>query len=77
MQRGVISEQILFIVDEVPVIENPILTRFLAESRKYHLSCILSGQYFSQISESLKRAIFARMLFIIISFEYHRWMPLL
>lgn len=62
IQRGAISEQILFIVDEVPVIENPILTRFLAESRKYHLSCILSGQYFSQISESLKRAIFANVV---------------
>ena len=61
MQRKVISQHILFIVDEVAVIECPILTRFLSESRKYHVSCILAGQYFSQISLSLKNAILANV----------------
>jgi hypothetical protein len=47
------------IVDEVAVLENPILQRFLSEARKYNLSLILAGQYFDQISNPLKKSIFA------------------
>ncbi len=53
---------IIFIVDEVAVVENPILCRFLSEARKYNLSLIIAGQYFSQISEKLKSAIFANVV---------------
>ena len=56
------DSHILFIVDEVAVVENPILSRFLAEARKYNLSLFLAGQYFSQISESLKNAVFANIV---------------
>lgn len=56
------DSHILFVVDEVAVIENPILLRFLAEARKYNLSLILAGQYFSQVSSSLKSAIFANIV---------------
>lgn len=56
------SSQIIFIVDEVSVVENPILLRFLAEARKYGLSLILIGQYFNQISKELQDAIFANVL---------------
>lgn len=56
-----IFEHLIFIIDEVAVIENPILARFLAELRKFNTSLILSGQYFSQISSELKNAIFANV----------------
>ena len=60
--RREINEHIIFIVDEVSVVENPILSRFLSEARKYNLSLVLAGQYFSQISESLKESIFANVV---------------
>ena len=62
MQRKSFEEHIIFIIDEIAVIEHPILKRFLAESRKYNVSVILSGQYFSQISEELKQAIFSNVV---------------
>ena len=42
MQRKSIEEHILFVIDEVAIVQNPILKRFLSESRKYNLSLILS-----------------------------------
>lgn len=62
VQRSEINEHIIFIVDEVAVVENPILSRFLSEARKYNLSLVLAGQYFNQISESLKNSIFANVV---------------
>lgn len=62
IQSYTINEHIIFVVDEVSVIENPILARFLSEARKYNLSLILAGQYFSQISEQLRNAIFANIV---------------
>lgn len=61
-EERIIDEHIIFIVDEVAVIENPILARYLAEMRKFNVSVILSGQYFSQISNNLKEAILANTL---------------
>lgn len=55
------EEHIILVVDEVALIENPILSRFLAEARKYNLSLILIQQYFTQISENLRNAIFANV----------------
>lgn len=55
------AEHYIIIVDEVAVVENPILTRFLSELRKYHASVILAGQYFDQISPELRAAIFANV----------------
>lgn len=60
--RYEINEHIIFVVDEVAVVENPILSKFLSEARKYNLSLILAGQYFSQISENLKDSIFANVI---------------
>ncbi len=62
IQNHSFNEHIIFIVDEVAVIENPILCRFLAEARKYNLSLILAGQYFNQITDKLKNAIFANVI---------------
>ena len=56
------DEHIIFIIDEVAVVENEILHRFLSEARKYNLSLVLSQQYFNQISEGLQKAIFANVL---------------
>lgn len=56
------NEHIIFIIDEVSVVENPILCRFLSEARKYNLSLILAGQYFNQISDDLKNSIFANVV---------------
>lgn len=56
------EEHIIFIIDEVAVVENPILCRFLSEARKYNLSLILAGQYFNQITPELKDSIFANVI---------------
>lgn len=62
IQSHQINEHIIFVIDEVAVVENPILCRFLSEARKYNLSLILAGQYFNQISDKLKEAIFANII---------------
>ncbi|HIS17624.1 MAG TPA: ATP-binding protein [Candidatus Coprovivens excrementavium] len=62
VQKHSFKEHLIFIIDEVAIIENPILCRFLSETRKYNLSLILAGQYFNQISSSLKDAIFANVI---------------
>lgn len=62
VQANSFEEHIIFVIDEVAVVENPILRRFLSEARKYNLSLILAQQYFSQISEELQKAIFANVL---------------
>lgn len=60
--RHEINEHIIFIIDEVAVVESSILSRYLSEARKYNLSLILAGQYFNQISSQLKNAIFANVI---------------
>ena len=62
IQSYTYDEHIIFIIDEVALLENPILSRFLSESRKYNLSLILAQQYFNQISETLQKAIFSNMI---------------
>lgn len=62
LQNYTFDRHIIFIIDEVAVVENPILIKFLSEARKYSCSCILAGQYFNQISPSLKESIFANVM---------------
>ena len=62
VQRREIDEHIIFIIDEVSVVENQLLSRYLSEARKYNLSLILVGQYFNQISDKLKNSIFANVV---------------
>lgn len=54
-----LPQHLLIIIDEVSVVENPIIACFLSELRKYNTSVILAGQYFDQISPDLRSAIFA------------------
>lgn len=53
------SHHLIVVIDEISILENPILNRFLSELRKYHVSVILIGQYFGQVSQSLRAAILA------------------
>lgn len=62
VQEKIVDEHIILVVDEVSIIENPILCRFLSEARKYNLSLILCQQYFDQISEKLQKAIFTNVV---------------
>lgn len=62
IQKRCFNEHIIFIIDEVAVVENPILCRFLSEARKYNLSLILAGQYFNQITEELRSSIFSNVV---------------
>lgn len=58
-QKSLIDQHLIVVIDEVATIENPILSRFLSELRKYKTSVVLAGQYFGQFSEELRSAIFA------------------
>lgn len=58
-QKNLIDQHLIVVIDEVAIVENPILSRFLSELRKYKTSVILAGQYFSQFSPDLRSAIFA------------------
>lgn len=62
VQAHTFSEHIILIIDEVSIIESPIINRFLSEARKYNLSLFLAGQYFEQISEGLRKAIFTNVV---------------
>ena len=62
VQAHSFNEHIILVIDEVAVIENPIINRFLSEARKYNLSLILAGQYFDQISDNLQKAIFTNVV---------------
>lgn len=61
IQSHSFKEHIIFIIDEVAVVENNILARYLSEARKYNLSLVLASQYFNQISSNLRNAIFANV----------------
>lgn len=56
-----VNQKVIVIIDEIALIENPILPRFLSELRKYNVFAILAGQYFNQVSTELKNAIFANV----------------
>ena len=57
-----IGKKLLLVVDEVSLLENPIMERILAEARKFDISLILTEQYFGQISKKLQDSIFANVI---------------
>lgn len=59
MNQRAFSEHLIIMIDEVAVVETPILTRFLSEARKFNVSLILAGQYYAQISPELIKGISA------------------
>ncbi len=62
VQQKEFNEHLILIIDEVAIVENPILRNLLSEARKYNLSVILAQQYFGQISKELKEAIFSNVM---------------
>lgn len=58
-QNHASNQHLFVIIDEVAIVENPILMRFLSEMRKYNVSVILAGQYFGQITTELRASILA------------------
>lgn len=62
VQSYTYTESIIFILDEIAVIENPIVCRFLSEARKYGVSTFIAGQYLNQVSKEVKDAIFANVV---------------
>ena len=61
MNQRIFSEHLIIVIDEVAVVETPILVRFLSEARKFNVSLILAGQYYAQISPELIKSISANM----------------
>lgn len=61
-QSGSINQQIILVIDEVAVVENPILVRLLSEARKYNLAVVLVGQYFNQFSVGLQNSVFTNVV---------------
>lgn len=62
IQNKKFDEHLILIIDEVVVVENPMIERLLSEARKYGLSLVLAGQYFNQISPDLQNAIFSNVV---------------
>lgn len=61
MNQRAFSEHLIIVIDEVAVIETPILVRFLSEARKFNVSLVLAGQYYAQISPALIKSISANV----------------
>ena len=57
-----INKKLILVVDEVSLLENPIMERILSEARKFDIALILTEQYFGQISKKLQDAIFANVI---------------
>lgn len=60
-QSRAFNQKVILIIDEVSVIQNPALAQILAEARKFNLFVFLTQQYFGQIEDDLKAAIFANV----------------
>ena len=57
-----IGKKLILVVDEVSLLENPIMERILSEARKFDIALILTEQYFGQISKKLQDSIFANVI---------------
>ncbi len=60
-QSRAFNQKVIMIIDEVSVVQTPALASILAEARKYNLYVFLTQQYFGQIQDDLKAAIFANV----------------
>ncbi len=61
MHQRAFAEHLVIVIDEVSVIETPILVRFLSEARKFNISLVLAGQYYAQISPELDKSVSANV----------------
>lgn len=62
IEQYTFDEHLIFIIDEIALVENPLISKFLSEARKYNLSLIIAGQYLDQISKEIKNSIFANVV---------------
>ena len=62
VQKKSFDKHIIFIIDEFAIIQNPILSKLLSESRKYNLSLFLVEQYLSQVSEDIQNSIYSNVV---------------
>lgn len=60
-QANVLGKRIVLIVDEVSVVQSPILQSILSEARKFGLNIILSQQYLGQVDPEIRSAMFANI----------------
>lgn len=60
-QARMLNENIILVIDEVSVVQNPGIAQILAEARKFNLSVVLTQQYFGQVDKDLRDAIFANV----------------
>lgn len=62
IEQYTFKEHLIFIIDEIALVENPLISKFLSEARKYNLSLMIAGQYLDQISKEIKNSIFANVI---------------
>ena len=60
-QARAFNQKVIMIIDEISIVQNPAIAAMLAEARKYNLFIFLTQQYFGQIDDSLRDAIFANV----------------
>ncbi len=60
-QSRVIGKKLIFIVDEVSVVQNKALSSILSEARKFDLSLFLTQQYLGQVEDDLLKSIIANV----------------
>ncbi len=56
-QSGKLKKKILFLIDEVSVVQNEALAAILSEARKFGLSLTLSQQYLQQIDKNILQSV--------------------
>ena len=56
-QSKIFKKKIIFIIDEVSIIENEALSSILSEARKFNLSLFLTQQYLTQVAPDLLKSI--------------------
>ena len=56
-QARAFKKKLIFIIDEVSIVENDSLGAILSEARKYDLSLFLTQQYLTQVDEKLLKSI--------------------
>lgn len=56
-QSGKLEKKIIFLIDEVSVVQNDALAAILSEARKFGLSLVLSQQYLQQIDKYILQSV--------------------
>ncbi len=60
-QSKAFKTKVLLFIDEVSIVQTPVLAQILSEARKYNLFVFLTQQYFTQVEKKLQDSIFANV----------------